>query len=223
MACAKPGICQYRCRCRHVYQVLPYLSTADDTEAADAAATEAVATAAVARCGSGTGCAAVAAAEPLDDVKTAALPLRLLLVPRAAPPPLTGALPLPTAAAAVAAAAAFARPSGRKPARAMIAARATPSSSSAVCPLSGSVTRRASGSTPASRAASAIDGSSRSAADATSSVGTLHTCAVGHRSGTSTFPPHHSQWTLAAMCVFVDVRVTRLHAVWMPDASVSGR
>lgn len=40
-------------------------------------------------------------------------------------------------------------------------------------PLSGSVTRRASGSSAARRAASPMDGSSRSAADAMSSVGTL--------------------------------------------------
>jgi hypothetical protein len=147
-----------------------YLSAAEAAGALADPAAGLNAVAAAARCGSGTGCAGVAAPKPLDTAKRAVLPSTLSL-----------ALPLPADAllldaAAAAAAACF---WGRKPARAMMAARATPSSSRAVCPLSGKVTRRASGSTDARRAASAIDGSSRSAADATSSVGALRVRSSG--------------------------------------------
>jgi hypothetical protein len=201
------------------YALLAHLFAAD-AEPFGAAAVDAVATAAAARCGSGTDCAIVAAAEQLVDIEVAAPPPRLLIALsalRAAPPLLQAALPPPAAAAVVAAtapAAACVRPSGRKPARAMMAAKATPSSSRAVCPLSGSVTRRASGSTPCSRAASAIDGSSRSAAEATSSVGALQTNANGHtwaRASSSL----DDKCTIAAVCALTQEETIPM-TKWFP-------
>ena len=56
----------------------------------------------------------------------------------------------------------------------MIAARLMPDSSRAVCPLLGRMTRCADGIARTKRPASSKDGSSRSAADATISVGALH-------------------------------------------------
>ena len=70
--------------------------------------------------------------------------------------------------------------SGRKPVRSMISDRLIPDSSRAVCPLLGRMTRCELGMTRTSRPDSSREGSSRSAALATMSVGALRVVIWSH-------------------------------------------